>query len=78
MIANGSRWKHHQRSAAILAAIREGLSPQAVANQYGVPLRAVLALCNVAEQRELFARERAESGGWAHVRTLGREEDVCR
>jgi hypothetical protein len=78
MISNGSRWKHHQRSAAILAAIRQGSSPQAVAQQYGVSLRAVLAISEADEQRARFAREHAESGGRAHVRPLGSEEDSCR
>jgi hypothetical protein len=89
MISNGSRWKHKQRSAAILAAVRRGLSPQAVAQQwglspqavaqqYGVSLRAVLAISEATEQRERFARERADSGGRVRVRILDSEEDVCR
>jgi hypothetical protein len=78
MISNASRWKHHQRSAAILAAIREGLSPHAVAQQYGVSLQTVLAISEADEQRARFAREHAASGGRVRVRILDSEEDACR
>jgi hypothetical protein len=78
MISNASRWKHHQRSAAILAALRQGRSPQAVAQQSGVSLRAVLAISEADEQRARFARERADNGGRVRVRILDSEEDACR
>jgi hypothetical protein len=69
------RWKapdwKTQRNAAILAAVRQGTSPQVAAWQYRVPLRAVLGICESAMQRERFAQEHAQSGGPARSRTLG-------
>jgi hypothetical protein len=63
-------WKT-RRNAAILAAVRQGTSPEVVASRYRVPLRAVLGICDSAAQRERFAQEHAESGGPARMRTLG-------
>jgi hypothetical protein len=58
----GPRWKA-ERNAAILAAVGQGASPVEIAQQYRVPLRAVLGIWDGAKLREQFARERAEGGG---------------
>ena len=63
------RWKQ-ERNAAILAAVGQGASPAAVAQQYRVPLRLVLSLLDAAKQRERFAGEHTKSGGRDRVRTL--------
>jgi hypothetical protein len=63
-------WKK-RRDAEILAAIRQGTSPDVVACPYRVLLGAVLGICESAAQRDHFALEHAESGGPARVRTLG-------
>jgi len=67
-------WRE-QRNPAILAAIRRGLSPQVIAEQYWVSLRAVLAISKAAEQRARFIREQAESRDRTRVRTLGNTKD---
>ena len=63
-------------NAAILAEVRQGSAPEVVAWRYRVPLRAVIGICEGAEMRERFAREHAESGGPARIRTLGREASL--
>jgi hypothetical protein len=63
------RWKQ-QRDTAVLAAIGQGLSPETVAQQYRMPLRAVLGIWEAAKQREHFAQEHEEGGGRHRVRTL--------
>ena len=67
-------WRE-QRTPAILAAIRRGLSPQAIAQQYRVSLRAALAISKAAEQRDRFLREQAESRVRTRMRTLGNTKD---
>lgn len=61
----------HERNAAIVRAKSQGLSAVEVARRFGVSTSRVRQICAVAAQQERFARERAESGGRASVRTLG-------
>jgi hypothetical protein len=69
-----STWKT-QRNTAILAEVRQGSAPEVVAWRYRLPLRAVLGISEGAEMRVRFAREHAESGGRARMRTLGSETE---
>jgi hypothetical protein len=68
-------WKK-RRDLEILAALREGTPPEALARRYSLPLRAVLGISEGAEMRERFAQEHAESGGRARMRTLGTQTET--
>jgi hypothetical protein len=74
------RWKapdwKTQRNAAILAEVSQGTPPEVVAWRHRVLVRAVLGICEGAEMRQRFAREHADSGGRARVRTLGGEAGI--
>jgi transposase len=60
-----------RRNLAIVRAKQQGLSLAEVARMFGVSESRVLQICTRAAWEERFAREHAESGGLARVRTLG-------
>ena len=67
----------HKRNAAIVRAKLEGHSTAEVARLFSVSTGRVLQICAQAARAERFAREHAESGGRARVRTLGNGASLC-
>jgi hypothetical protein len=66
-----------QYRRAVLAALKQGMEPEAAARYCRVPLRRVLDIYAAAEQRARFAQEHANCGGAARIRTLG-ADNPCR
>jgi DNA-binding CsgD family transcriptional regulator len=67
-----------RRNLAIVRARQQGLSIAEVARMFGVSESRVSQICSQATRMERFAREHAESGGRARVRTLGGGPEILR
>jgi transposase len=65
-----------RRNLAIVRARQQGVSIAEAATMFGVSPSRVSELCAQAARLERFAREHAEGGGRARVRTLGSDTEA--